>query len=62
MPIPEGLEAEISKTSRSSSSGSDGSASGSPTQRKRFLKLGPVHFGKDSDGKGDDWSEEVLAE
>jgi hypothetical protein len=56
---PEVLDAELLKTSRSSSSGSDGSAGGSPMQRKRFLKLGPVHGG--GDGKGD-WSEDVIAE
>jgi len=56
--IPEMLDVKIR---RSSSSGSDESVSGSPSQRRRFLKLGPVHFGKDGDGEGD-WSEEVLAE
>lgn len=56
---PEVLDTELLKTSRSSSSGSDGSAGGSPMQRKRFLKLGPVHDG--GDGKGD-WSEDVIAE
>ncbi|TVY45980.1 hypothetical protein LSUB1_G000211 [Lachnellula subtilissima] len=56
--IPEVLDMKIR---RSSSSGSDESVSGSPTQRRRFLKLGPVHFGMDGDGKGD-WSEEVIAE
>jgi len=46
---------EILKQRRSSSLSSDGSV-----QKKRFLKLGPVHFGE-GDGKGD-WSEEVLEE
>jgi hypothetical protein len=61
LPIPEMSDADLSKTRRSSSLGSDGSSVGSPTQEKRFLKLGPVHFGKDGDGKGD-WSEEALTE
>ena len=43
---------ETLKTRRSSSLSSDGSS-----QKRRFLKLGPVHFGED--GKGD-WSEEVI--
>jgi len=43
------------KTRRSSSLGSEGSAGAA---KKRFLKLGPVHFGE---GDGD-WSEDVLAE
>jgi len=42
---------EAMKTRRSSSLSSDG------TQKRRFLKLGPVHFGEGS-GK-DDWSEAV---
>ncbi|KAG4422406.1 hypothetical protein IFR04_004430 [Cadophora malorum] len=42
----------VEKTRRSSSLSSDGSL----MQKKRFLKLGPVHFGA-SDG---DWSEEVV--
>jgi len=46
---------EVLKQRRSSSLSSDGSV-----QKKRFLKLGPVHFGE-GDGKGD-WSEEVLEE
>jgi len=45
---------EAIKTRRSSSLSSDGS-----TQKRRFLKLGPVHFGE---GGKDDWSEEVLDE
>ncbi|TVY49803.1 hypothetical protein LOCC1_G000418 [Lachnellula occidentalis] len=69
-PAPENAGAETSPTilevldvkiRRSSSSGSDESVPESPTQGRRFLKLGPVHFGKDGDGKGD-WSEEVFAE
>lgn len=44
------------KTRRSSSTSSDASASG----KMRFLKLGPVHFGK-GDGLGD-WSEVLAAE
>ena len=59
IPTPEALDMESLKTSRSSSSGSDGSADGSPMQKKRFLKLGPVHDG--GDGKGD-WSEDVITE
>jgi hypothetical protein len=43
------------KTRRSSSVTSDGSVR---AQRRRFLKLGPVHFGV---GDGD-WSEDVLEE
>jgi hypothetical protein len=39
------------KLRRSSSLSSDGS-----TQKRRFLKLGPVHFGESKD----DWSEEVI--
>ncbi|KAH7391235.1 hypothetical protein BKA64DRAFT_677146 [Cadophora sp. MPI-SDFR-AT-0126] len=42
----------VEKTRRSSSLSSDGSL----MQKRRFLKLGPVHFGA-SDG---DWSEEVV--
>ena len=43
--------AELVKTRRSSSSGSDGSS------KKGYLKLGPVHFGE---GDGD-WSEDALS-
>jgi hypothetical protein len=43
------------KTRRSSSVTSDGSGRG---PRRRFLKLGPVHFGV---GDGD-WSEDVIEE
>jgi len=50
----EEIDAEVLKTRRSSSLSSDGSS------KKRFLKLGPVHFGE-GDGKGD-WSEDVIAE
>jgi len=50
----EGLGARMLKERRSSSMGSDSSS------RRRFLKLGPVHFGE-GDGKGD-WSEDVIAE
>jgi hypothetical protein len=42
------------KIRRSSSLSSDGSAQS--TQKRRYLKLGPVHFGESKD----DWSEEVL--
>lgn len=42
---------------RSSSLSSDGTGS---AQKKRFLKLGPVHHGENY-GSGD-WSEEVIAE
>ncbi|KAG9229625.1 hypothetical protein BJ875DRAFT_546827 [Amylocarpus encephaloides] len=44
---------------RSSSIDSDTSAGASPSQRKRFLKLGPVHHGEDNDGTGD-WGEVVI--
>ena len=54
VPGGEEVDAELLKTRRSSSLGSDGSS------KKRFLKLGPVHFGE-GDGKGD-WSEDVIAE
>jgi hypothetical protein len=43
--------ADMLKTRRSSSSGSDSGAT------RGYLKLGPVHFGE---GDGD-WSEHVLA-
>jgi arginine/lysine/ornithine decarboxylase len=43
---------EVTKTRRSSSLSSDGSL----MQKRRFLKLGPVHSGE---GSGD-WSEEVV--
>jgi hypothetical protein len=46
---------EALKTRRSSSLSSDGS-----NQKRRFLKLGPVHFGEGA-GSGD-WSEEVVDE
>jgi len=52
--VLEGLDAVMLKERRSSSMGSDGSS------KRRFLKLGPVHFGE-GDGKGD-WSEDVIAE
>jgi hypothetical protein len=45
---------ESLKSRRSSSLSSDGS-----NQKKRFLKLGPVHFG---DGGKNDWSEDVVQE
>ena len=54
MPSAELID-EALKTRRSSSLGSDMS-----NQKRRFLKLGPVHFGEGS-GK-DDWSEEVVDE
>jgi hypothetical protein len=47
-------ESDHAKTRRSSSLSSNGSA----MQKRRFLKLGPVHFGE-RDG---DWSEDVLEE
>jgi hypothetical protein len=53
VPAPSALE-EALKTRRSSSLSSDASG------KRRFLKLGPVHFGE-GDGNGD-WSEDVLAE
>jgi len=51
LPSPETID-ELLKTRRSSSLGSDASS------KRRYLKLGPVHFGE-GDGKGD-WSEDVL--
>ncbi|KAK2627483.1 hypothetical protein QTJ16_003449 [Diplocarpon rosae] len=51
-PAPATAVAPIDKARRSSSL----SSAGSLTQNKRFLKLGPVHFGS---GDGD-WSEEVV--
>jgi hypothetical protein len=54
VPDVEEIDMEVLKTRRSSSLGSDGSS------KKRFLKLGPVHFGE-GDGNGD-WSEDVVAE
>jgi hypothetical protein len=56
-PTAEVVQAAI-KVRRSSSSTSDGSASGAGPQR--FLKLGPVHWGE-GDGTGD-WSELSIAE
>jgi len=53
--VPTADGAEPLKTRRSSSLSSEGS---SGAAKKRFLKLGPVHFGE---GDGD-WSEDVLAE
>jgi len=50
----ESLDELLLKTRRSSSLGSDASG------KRRYLKLGPVHFGE-GDGTGD-WSEDVLAE
>jgi hypothetical protein len=50
-PNAEAIDSELFKKRRSSSLSSDAS-----TQKKRFLKLGPVHFGE---GDGD-WSEEVV--
>lgn len=49
------LPDSLLKSRRSSSTGSEGSTG----QKGRFLKLGPVHFGEDRDGKGD-WSDEVI--
>jgi hypothetical protein len=45
---------EALKTRRSSSLSSEGSS-----RKRRFLKLGPVHFGEGGNG---DWSEEVVDE
>ena len=45
---------EALKTRRSSSLSSDGGS-----QKKRFLKLGPVHFGEGGNG---DWSDVVVDE
>jgi len=53
-PNAESLDELLLKTRRSSSLSSDTSG------KRRYLKLGPVHFGE-GDGKGD-WSEDVLAE
>jgi len=53
VPSPDAID-EVLKTRRSSSLSSDGSS------KRRYLKLGPVHFGE-GDGKGD-WSEDVLSE
>lgn len=50
-----GVIDETLKARRSSSLSSEGS-----TQKRRFLKLGPVHFGEG--GGKDDWSEEALDE
>ena len=47
---------EALKTRRSSSLGSEASA------KRRFLKLGPVHYGEHQGGEAGDWSEDVLAE
>jgi hypothetical protein len=47
----------MEKTRRSSSLSSNGSLS----QKRRFLKLGPVHHGV-HEGEGGDWSEEVAIE
>lgn len=49
-----GEQRVLRRSSSLSSEGSTGSV-----QKRRFLKLGPVHFG--GDGMGD-WSEEVLEE
>jgi len=51
---PEEINVELLKSRRSSSTSSDASS------KQRFLKLGPVHYGK-GDGMGD-WSEVVIAE
>ncbi|KAH6664123.1 hypothetical protein B0J14DRAFT_252426 [Halenospora varia] len=49
------------KSRRSSSMSSVGSNGQSPSQRRRFLRLGPVHYGEDKDGLGD-WSEVAILE
>jgi len=53
--VPVAEAVEPLKTRRSSSLSSEGSAGAA---KRRFLKLGPVHFGE---GDGD-WSEDVVAE
>jgi len=50
----EEIDIELLKSRRSSSTSSDTSG------KLRFLKLGPVHYGK-GDGLGD-WSEVAIAE
>ncbi|KAF4620136.1 hypothetical protein G7Y89_g14687 [Cudoniella acicularis] len=60
IPEPKVLDSDLSKSRRSSSMSSEGSNAGL-NQRRRFLRLGPVHYGEDRDGKGD-WSEEVIVE
>lgn len=49
---------EMLNASRSSSMSSEAS-NASSSQRKRFLRLGPVHDGEHADENGD-WSEEVI--
>jgi hypothetical protein len=52
--VPAAIEG-MEKTRRSSSLSSNGSLS----QKRRFLKLGPVHHGV-HEGDGGDWSEEIA--
>jgi len=56
---PEIFGQDMSSASRSSSMSSEASADVSSSQRKRFLRLGPVHHGAHADELGD-WSEEVI--
>jgi hypothetical protein len=53
-PTAEEINIELLKSRRSSSLDSESSG------KLRFLKLGPVHYGK-GDGLGD-WSEAIIAE
>jgi len=56
--VPQLSGIEMFNASRSSSMSSEAS-NASSSQRKRFLKLGPVHDGEHADDNGD-WSEEVI--
>jgi hypothetical protein len=56
---PEVIGHDMLNARRSSSMSSEASAGASPSQRKRFLRLGPVHQGEHIDENGD-WSEEVI--
>jgi len=55
-------EAALMPTRRTNSMSSDGSASTVKTQRLRFLKLGPVHWGEHPDEHKGDWHEAVIEE
>jgi hypothetical protein len=56
---PKAMGHNMLGASRSSSMSSEASAHTSCSQRKRFLRLSPVHGGEHLDKKGD-WSEEVI--
>ena len=56
--VPQVSGHEMLNASRSSSMSSEAS-NASPSQRKRFLRLGPVHDGEHADENGD-WSEKVI--